>query len=73
MATFAVLHVEKDDQVRRRDWVNISHITITKSPRKHYFVKQVKISHNYGVSIFVLLLGLVSNTPLFTFLYNFDA
>jgi hypothetical protein len=48
MATFAVLHVEKDD-----DWVNIdSHL------ESIIFVKQVKISHNFGVSIFVLLLGL---------------
>jgi hypothetical protein len=31
----------------------------------------VKISHNYGVSIFVLLLGLVFNTPLFTFFVQF--
>jgi hypothetical protein len=29
------------------------------------------ISHNYGVSIFVLLLGLVFNTPLFTFFVQF--
>jgi hypothetical protein len=37
---FAVLHVEKDDQVRR---------------------------------LFVLILGLIFDTPLFTFLYDFDA
>jgi hypothetical protein len=63
MATFGVLHVEKDDQVRQLGNIklhnNTSHLVSI------IFVKQVKISHNYEVSIFVLLLGLLLRCLLF--------
>jgi hypothetical protein len=43
MATFAVLHVEKDDQVRRLGKHKLHKKVIRKA------VKHLKISHNYGV------------------------
>jgi hypothetical protein len=70
MATFAVLHVEKDDQVRLLGKHKLRNNNES-LPESIIFVKQVKISHNYGVLIFVLLLGLVFNMPLFTFFVQF--
>jgi hypothetical protein len=79
MDTFAVLHVEKDDQVRQYNNNKVSSGFNSLSgavseilgkhkshnnPESIIFVKQVKISHNYGVLIFVLMLCLVFNTPL---------
>jgi hypothetical protein len=66
MATFAVLHVERDDQVRRLGKHKLHNNN--KVIRKAFFCKT---SENYGVSIFVLLLGLVFNTLLFTFFVQF--
>jgi hypothetical protein len=68
MATFAVLHVEKDDQVS----TDISYITITKLVKQ--LVKIIRkalflfeLLELFIGKIFVLLLGLFFNTPLFTF------